>query len=305
MELVQTADPEPAALEQPAEPEPLTFKDFLAQLRPTDWIVLVCLCALYAPMFMGLWTEWMIPEAPQAYGLLVLPAALMLAWMLRSRVNGLMPRPAFGGFVLTGLGLLLTLLGSVTNSLTLSAFGFCAAASGIVWARYGTVLLKKFAFPLAFLLALIPMPHEFMNLSTFQLQQLSVRWAGKILAIFGDVSIEGTRVHMTNYTLDVIAPCSGMTIILPLITLAAYYLYLISAPLWKKVLLFALTIPVALVVNAVRISLIGVVGETISGKAAAAFHDYSGLITVVLGFATLIFIAQEMRCNRISDEIVL
>jgi hypothetical protein len=37
---------------------------------------------------------------------------------------------------------------------------------------------------------------------------------------------------------------------------------------------------------------------------AAAFHDYSGLITVVLGFAVLILIAKEMRCHQLSDEIV-
>jgi exosortase/archaeosortase family protein len=80
---------------------------------------------------------------------------------------------------------------------------------------------------------------------------------------------------------------------------------MIDAPFWKKAILCALTFPVAMVVNAVRVALIALVGESFGAHAADTFHDYSGLITVVLGFLTLIFIAQEMRCNRIYDEIAL
>ena len=268
-------------------------------------MILAAFAAIYGPMFLAMYDEWTMPEAPQAYGLLVLPASLALAWMLRGRAAGLIPRPALSGLALLLAGLLLTLFGSLVGAITITAIGFGVTVAGFVLSRYGGAALRRFFFPIAFLVALIPLPHELMNSMTFQLQQLSVQWAAKLMGLFGELTVEGSRIHLTNYTLDVIAPCSGLTIILPLMVLAAYYLYLVNAPLWKKLFIFALTIPVALIVNAVRIALIGMVGEIFSAASAATFHDYSGLLTLVCGFAALIFVAKEMRCNQISDEIAL
>ena len=281
------------------------FKTFLARFRPTDWLIFAAFAALYGSMFKLMYDEWTQPEAPQAYGLLVLPASLALAWMLRSRARGLTPAPSLLGYAALLGGLAITLFGSLVGAVTITAIGFGVTVAGTVLSRYGGEALRRFLFPVAFLIALIPLPHELMNSMTFQLQQLSVRWAASLMRLFGDVKVEGTRLHTSSYTLEVIAPCSGLTIVLPLMVLASYYLYIVNAPLWKKMFIFALTIPVALVVNAVRIALIGMVGETVSAKAAAAFHDYSGLITLICGFAALIFVAKEMRCNQISDEIAL
>jgi exosortase/archaeosortase family protein len=126
-----------------------------------------------------------------------------------------------------------------------------------------------------------------------------------MLTPLGDITTRGTRIFLSNYTLDVVAPCSGLTIVLPLFILSLYYLYIVDAPLWKKAFMALLTLPVAMLVNAVRVSLIGIVGELRGAKAADTFHDYSGILTVIAGFAALIFIAQEMKCSRVSDEITL
>lgn len=279
-------------------------KNLLAHLTLWDGLVLACLIGLFAPLFLSLYELWTLPDQPQSYGLLVLPASLLLAWMLRARLQGVTPRPSAWGLmaVMPGLGLLL--IGTLAAARTVSALGFIAVLTGVVWTRYGGAVTRRLWFPLAFLLALVPFPTEILNMMTFPLQRLSIQWAALLLKPFGDVMVEGTQLHLGGYTLNVIAPCSGLTIVLPLLVLAVYYLYIIDAPLWKKVFLTALTFPVAMVVNAVRVALIGVVGEAMGAKVATAFHDYSGLITVILGFGVLIFIAKEIRCHQLSDEIV-
>jgi exosortase len=279
-------------------------KNLLARLTLWDWLILICLAGLFAPLFLNLYELWTLPDQPQSYGLLVLPASLLLAWMLRSRLQDVTPRASAWGLaaVVPGLGLLL--IGTLAAARTVSALGFIAVVTGVVWTRYGGDVTRRLWFPLAFLLALVPFPTEILNLMTFPLQRLSIQWAALLLKPFGDVTVEGTQLHLGSYTLNVIAPCSGLTIVLPLLVLAVYYLYIIDGPFWKKAFLTALTFPVAMIVNAVRVALIGVVGEAMGAGVAAAFHDYSGLITVVLGFAVLIFIAKEMRCHQLSDEIV-
>jgi len=295
----QTAPAAPAETPAPRE------KNLLARLSVGDWIIVGLLAALFGPMFKEMVDLWMQPEAPQAYALLVLPAALCLAWMLRSRLDALTPQPAAVGLIPLALGLGLLFVGTLVKALTISALGFVTVAAGVVLARYGRAIARRLWFPLAYLLALVPIPHEQLNMMTFPLQELSIRWAGLLLKPFGEVRIEGTQMHLNDYTLNVIAPCSGLTIVLPIMVLALYYLYIINAPFWKKAVLFGLTFPIAMLVNAIRVALIAIVGDLYGGRAADTFHDYSGMITVVLGFVALVFIAQEMRCNKIHDEIAL
>lgn len=285
----------------PAEKE----KSLWARFTVADWIVLGCLLILFGPMLYAMYELWSEPEAPQAYGLLILPAALGLAWMMRSRLANVTPRPTPLGLLPVGVGIFFLFVGTAINAITISGLGFVVTLWGLVLTRYGMPVVKKLWFPLTFLFALVPLPHEFLNVVTFPLQGLSVKGASLLLLPLGDVVTRGTRIFLSNYTLDVVAPCSGLTIVLPLFILSLYYLYIVDAPLWKKGFLALLTIPVAMVVNAVRVALIGVVGEFYGSKAADTFHDYSGILTVVAGFAALIFIAQEMKCSRISEEITL
>lgn len=280
-------------------------KSLWARFSVGDWIVLGCLLVLFGPMFADMVALWSESEAPQAYALLILPAALGLAYMLRARLKDLTPRPTVAGLIPVAVGVGLLVLGTFVKAITISGVGFVLVMLGVVWARYGMPTVRRLWFPLAYLLAMVPLPHEFLNVITFPLQGFSVKMAALLLTPLGDVTTRGTRIQLTNYTLDVVAPCSGLTIVLPLFILSLYYLYIVDAPLWKKVFLALLTLPVAMIVNAVRVALIGVVGEFYGTKAADTFHDYSGILTVIAGFAALIFIAQEIKCSRLSEEITL
>ncbi|MBC7529134.1 MAG: exosortase/archaeosortase family protein [Chthonomonadaceae bacterium] len=283
----------------------LGFLDILRRVTSTDWLLLALIVALYVPTFRELMKEWDAPHAPQSYSLLIVPASLLLAYMMRLRGVGIVPKSDATGLAIVTLGASITCGGSLLGSMTFSAIGFVVTIAGVVRARFGREALRRFWFPVAYLLAVVPLPHELMNQMTFSLQQLSVKIAAVLLKPFGDVTVEGTRIHLPSYTLDVIAPCSGMTIILPLLVLTVFYLYMVVAPLWKKVGLFLFAVPTALIVNSVRVALIGVVGESFGGKAAETFHDWSGFITVGAGFAVLFYVAKEIKCNQVSDDIVL
>ena len=286
-------------------PTPPPSKGLLASLHTNDYLIIVCVAALFGPMFFEMYKVWMQPEAPQAYGLLILPAALGLAWMLRTRLKDVPLQPTSAGIGVVGLGLFFLLFGTLLNALTLSALGFVGVVTGIVLVRYGKAVTRHLWFPLAYLLALVPFPSETLNMMTFPLQRFSIHFAALLLRPFSELKIEGTQLHLPNYSLNVIAPCSGLTIVLPIVVLAVYYLYLIDAPRWKKMIILGLTFPVAMFVNAIRVALIGLVGEIVSAKAGNAFHDSSGMITTVLGFILLIVIAREMKCHQIHEEIAL
>jgi len=56
--------------------------------------------------------------------------------------------------------------------------------------------------------------------------------------------------------------------------------------------------PLAILINAVRIVLIGLVGELFSAEWALRFHDYSGFIVLIIGFAILFNMAHWLRCEK-------
>ncbi len=294
----------PAIIEeaQPkAPPETVLWK----RLKPVDWAIIGVFALMCLPFFQVVWGIWTAEEAPQSYALLILPAALFMAWMLRGRLANVEIRPSYAAFLLLPAAIGLLFIGTLINSPPISGVGFVLALVGLIVGRYGTAVARRLWFPLFFLTAMIPLPSEMLNVITFPLQGFSVKWAAFLLKPLGDITVQGTQIHMANYTLNVIAPCSGLTIVLPLFILTAYYMYLVAAPTWKRVVLIGLTLPIAMIVNAVRVAITGLVGDMYGEKAGQAAHDYGGFVTVGVGFVVLYFIAQEMKCHRLSDEIML
>jgi exosortase len=292
---------QPAA--RPNEYADMTFRDLLHRIKPVDIGVYIAVALLFINTIKDVWSLWSYPDAPQSYGLLIVPASAALVWMLRGRLYGVPVKPSNIGIGLLILGIFFQFVGSLAVAITLNGIAFVIVMAGIVMARYGTAVARVLWFPIAYLVAMIPLPSEILNLSTFPLQRISIRWASLILRPFGDVKVEGTQLHFGGFALNVIAPCSGLTILLPLVVLAAFYLYIIVAPAWKKATLAVIVVPLAMVVNAVRVALIAVVGEAMGQHVADSFHDYSGLITVALGFGALMLIAREIKCDQIADDI--
>lgn len=106
------------------------------------------------------------------------------------------------------------------------------------------------------------------------------------------------------FSIDVAEPCSGMRSLFAMMALTAGYAYF-TQPTWiRRGLLFALSIPIAIVGNVSRILSIVLVAATCSSDFAMGFyHDYSGyvvfLVAVFLMVAAGGFITKGVeRCAR-------
>jgi exosortase len=127
---------------------------------------------------------------------------------------------------------------------------------------------------------------------TNPLQIYSTRVAYYFLKVFGfdllyNYEGEPTIIYMSNFTLNVEVPCSGLKLLLALTAFTAFFILIARLRWWANVIMAAIVLPLALFVNGIRIGLIGVVGETVNEDAGMSFHDYSGYITLVLCFFVL------------------
>ena len=110
----------------------------------------------------------------------------------------------------------------------------------------------------------------------------------------------GNVIHMEDYSLFVDVPCSGFKLLLALLTFSAAFAYLVDGAPVRRLGLFLFSLPLSLLVNSVRIALIGVVGECIGPDAAHVFHDWSGMITLTLGFIALFGLAKGLGCRTFA-----
>ncbi|HZF97223.1 MAG TPA: exosortase/archaeosortase family protein, partial [Pseudoxanthomonas sp.] len=78
--------------------------------------------------------------------------------------------------------------------------------------------------------------------------------------------------------------------------------FLTDTTLAKRWTLFLFSLPLSLAINVLRITLIGVVGECIGASAAVTFHDWSGLITLIVCMAALFGFAKALGCRTFAGQ---
>ena len=102
-----------------------------------------------------------------------------------------------------------------------------------------------------------------------------------------------------SFSIDVAEPCSGLRSIFALMALTAGYAYF-TQPTWtRRGLLFALSVPIAIIGNIARILSIVLVGAYASKSFATGFyHDYSGYVVFLVAIAMMVGCAELLRGRR-------
>jgi exosortase len=240
-------------------------------------ILLSLVILIYASTLKGLIQDWW-RNPDYSYGFFVPLFSGYVLWHQRGRWLKSDIKPAnFGLFVMLGaIGLLL--LGSLGAELFTSRFSLLVLLAGIILFLGGPKVLRDVSFALGFLIFMIPLPVIIYNQITFPLQLIASRWATSSLELVRvPVLRDGNVLVFSNYSLGVVDACSGIRSLMSLIALAVAYGYLAERRLWVRYALVILTVPTALVTNALRITVAGALAHRFGAVAAEGFlHEFSG-----------------------------
>ena len=123
-------------------------------------------------------------------------------------------------------GILVLLAGLLGSELFLSRVSMLGVLAGGILFLFGWAHLRALAFPLAFLLLMIPMPAIIFNQIAFPLQLLASR-AGEFAITTADIPVlrEGNVLVLANTTLEVAEACSGIRSLISLLTLGIVFGY--------------------------------------------------------------------------------
>lgn len=260
---------------------------------------LLLIAALYADMFHDWWGVWVEPGSFYAHAVFVPFFVAIMIWRNRARFQAMRWRPFWPGLLLCLPAMALLLLGKHAGITVVKSLSFVLllVAGSILLA--GPARTRILLFPLVFIIAMIPIfPDQLINVIAFPIQLKSTQIATGILNVLTlHARREGTLIQLDSYKMAVENACSGFRTLISLMTFSAAFAYLVEGTAWKRWLLFAVTLPLSLFINALRIASIGIVGELFSGKAAGLFHDYSGFLVLLLAFVFLYNLARALRCR--------
>ena len=145
----------------------------------------------------------------------------------------------------------------ISLQIQVPTFIFLATVASIITALIylgGFYALKEFAVPILLLFMIIPIPGQLLSMLTASLQLRISEISEILIRSFGvPMFREGNVLHIENNIFQVIEACSGIRSLLSMTTLSVLLGYFTLTRLSSAVLLLLFSIPVAIVINIIRV----------------------------------------------------
>lgn len=239
--------------------------------------------------------SWLVstwnPRTGYEHGFLVPFLFLFLVARRLPQVLAAPARPTGWGLAMVVLGGLFFVAAVRTFQPRIALAGLpLVVLGGIAWWR-GWATARLLAFPVLLLYFVVPAPG--MIQATNDLQLLATKSAFHLSKLFGiQASLSGNDIFsipMDKWKFNIAEGCSGVRSLMALTLVSAVYAHLTQKVLWKKIVLFACSVPLAILSNCLRVASILVVAEYFSAEfAAKTYHEGSGfLFFLVVGLAGL------------------
>ncbi|NQU10250.1 exosortase/archaeosortase family protein [bacterium] len=253
----------------------------------------------YTSLMGWLWEAWNRNDSEYAHGMLVpVISAGLAVWKYRKKLGQVPLMIGQAGLGVLLVGVFLYWAGARATDARVLAISMVLVIFGALWYLAGWKWAKELWFPVVFLLFMIPLTFLEERVS-FPLRMFVATFSVKLLNVFGmEVLQEGTAIKSITGrfdALDVAAPCSGIRSLTALMALTALYGYIVMDRNWKKWVLFASSIPLAVIGNLARITTLAFVAQGFGSDALEVYHDYSGY--VVFGLAILCMLALGSSLN--------
>ena len=268
--------------------------------RPARWLgaalVAVLLGLVYHRTLLQLIEVWRTNDS-YSHGPLVPLVSLALAWRNRARLRAAPDRPDARGLALIALACGLLVAGMRADVFTLEGWSIVVMAFGLALTFQGAARTRVLAFPIAYLGFMLTFPPVLVNQLSFALKEVTVAVSTRIAEALGVLMRrDGMSLFLAGGELRVENPCSGLRSLIALLATGAVFAYLQPGAWWRRALLFLSAIPVAMLANVVRITLLLLVAHYVGVKQATGrFHDWTGILLYAVALGGLLLVRQLLR----------
>jgi exosortase D (VPLPA-CTERM-specific) len=254
---------------------------------------------LFASAIAQLYTVWNA-QPEYSYGILIPFLSAFLIYRERDQLRGLPFTGSWYGLLLIVLGLGLRFVGELSTMPAVVHYALLLVLYGLVLALAGPTVFRRLFMPLLILVFMVPLPPLVTTQLSLQLQLLSSQLGVWVIRAFGiSVLLEGNVIDLGTYKLEVAEACSGLRYLFPLMTLSFIVAYLFRGALWKRAIVFLSSIPITVIMNSLRIGLIGVtVDRWGTAMAEGVLHEFEGWVMFMASSAVVVLLAITLTKSR-------
>lgn len=173
---------------------------------------------------------------------------------------------------------------------------------GVALLLQGPRVMRYAFLPLAYFFFAITIPEKIMNHATWPLQAFAAEGGYIGLSMLGiKVEIMGNQLIVIDSTtfksnpLNVAEACSGMRMLIAFLALGGAVSLVGTRMWWKRVILIAMAPPLALLLNIIRIMVLGIASLYNTSLAAGQAHTFIGTLLLIPGFIIYMLILVAMN----------
>ncbi|MCC0062811.1 MAG: VPLPA-CTERM-specific exosortase XrtD [Defluviimonas sp.] len=273
----------------PAVPNALGIALFLglvAASLPVFWIGIVSLAAAWS-------------TAEYSHGPLIPLISLYLFLReLRARPEGGGTETGrWTGLVVIALALAIAVLGNMMRIPDIVTYAMILWVGGVVLTVFGWKRGRSHQLPVLHLVFMLPLPQILYWKLTIFLQGLSSElgvWFAEMAGVA--VYLEGNVIDLGVYKLQVAEACSGLRYLFPILSFSYLFAILYRGPFWHRVLLLLSAAPLTVLMNSVRIGVIGILVDRYGIEQAEGFlHVFEGWVVFLICVAILFGLAMFLQ----------
>lgn len=228
-----------------------------------------------------------------AHGQYIPFAVLLFFWLKRKELSEVLPRVWWPGAFYFAAAILLHFLAFRVQQARVSILAFILGLHALIGLIWGREAMRRTIFPIFLLLFCIPFG-SMADPITFKLRMIVTKISVGIghdilgIAVFRDGSqIYGPNGHALY---DVAPACSGMRSLIAMSALSVVYAFLnLDAP-WRRLILIASALPLALLANIIRITTVIIAGDIWGQNFGAMIEQKFGFITFAVAIAGMMAI---------------
>ena len=263
----------------------------------------------YWPNLQYLYTVWS-EEPNYSHGFLVIPIALAIFWqrLADTRTDWQASRVPWWSWIPLVAILAARMYAYERNSQWLETATLVPAVACLILAMGGWPLLLR-GWPAAvFLVFMLPLPPAANNFIALPLQRIATLGSVFVMQLTGlRAFADGNVITLHDQsnalkTLEVAQACNGLSMLMTLAATVTATIMLIPLTNWKRIVVLASAIPIALLSNIVRIVATGWCYYLIEGERAKKIaHDLTGVL-LMMPLALILVGLELLLLSWLADD---
>ena len=256
------------------------------------WVKLASLLLLWAicflPVYQSMVWTW-FNHSDNSHGVLVPLITIYLIWQKKDAFCAYPLGSSKLGLLLLVVSLTLYLLSLAGSVAVISRAMVVTSLIGLLLFTLGKEKVSTIAFPLWFLLFMVPVPDSLLQTVAFPLQIFATKVSANIINFLNiPLYREGNMLYFATTQLEVAEACSGIRSIMAYTMLSTLFAYFIRGGWGKRIILILSAVPMALCANIVRVTGTGILAYFFGDSVAKGFlHEFSGMVVFVFGLILL------------------